>query len=205
VPSSSAPLPKPALKHHETHHHPNKICLPPLSSLSSLSSSLALFLFVCRPISVRRTPVHVCTVVDGLSIPFFSAGRHTLTMSRSLVVDQPDWVLWVRGDTPRVDTERIANASENPAAERDWIDRRELLDLPDSVPSSAGSSKRTVKIDVCDNPWHLTFLTYSFARRFPEPGGSKARALSSCKSMLSSQLRTKHQMPDAIADACLCA
>jgi len=72
-------------------------------------------------------------------------------MSRSLVVDQPDWVLWVRRDTPRVDTERVANASENAAAERDWIQRREFPDLPDSVPSGAGSSKRTVKIDVCNN------------------------------------------------------
>jgi hypothetical protein len=75
-------------------------------------------------------------------------------MSRSLVVDQPEWVLWVRRDTPRVDTERVANANENAAAERDWIKRRELRgssDLPDSVPSGVGSSKRTVKIDVCNN------------------------------------------------------
>ena len=94
--------------------------------------------------------------VDGLSIPFFSAGRHTLTMSRSLIPDQPDWVLWVRRDEPRVDTEQVANASasENAnvvAAERDWKMQEELRglpDLPDSVPAG-GPSKRTMKVDVC--------------------------------------------------------
>jgi hypothetical protein len=68
--------------------------------------------------------------VDGLSIPFFSIGRHTLTMSRSLVVDQPDWVLWVRRDAPQVDTERFVDESENTN-----------VVIPES-------SRRAVKIDV---------------------------------------------------------
>ena len=151
--SSSAPLLKPALKYRKTHHHLSKICLPSLSSLSSLSSSLGLSLFVCRLVSVQRTPVYVCAIVDGLSIPFFSVGRHTLTISRSLVVDQPDWILWVRRDTPQVDTERVANASENAAAGRDWINRGESRgspDPPDSIPPGVETSKRAVKLEVCN-------------------------------------------------------
>jgi sodium/hydrogen antiporter len=47
----------------------------------------------------------ISTFADGLSIPFFSAGRHTLTISRSLV-DQPDWLLGVRRAPLREDPER---------------------------------------------------------------------------------------------------
>jgi len=46
-------------------------------------------------------------LTHGLSIPFFSVGRHTLTISRS-VVDQPDWLLWVRRAPPQMDPQRTA-------------------------------------------------------------------------------------------------
>jgi len=52
-----------------------------------------------------RTLFHVHAVVDGLSIPFFSIARHTLTVSRSLgAAYKPDWSLWVRRDAPQADT-----------------------------------------------------------------------------------------------------
>lgn len=43
-------------------------------------------------------------LTHGLSIPFFSVGRHTLTMTRS-VVDQPDWLMWVRRAPPQMDVD----------------------------------------------------------------------------------------------------
>jgi len=52
VPSSSVIMPKPASRYRVTHRYRNKIYLPLRSSLSSPSSSLALSLFVCRPLSV---------------------------------------------------------------------------------------------------------------------------------------------------------
>ena len=56
------------------------------------------------------------TFVDGLSIPFFSIGCHTLTMSRSLAAYQPDWPLWVRRDAPQADTERAISSSKEASA-----------------------------------------------------------------------------------------
>ena len=93
--------------------------------------------------------------LDGLSIPFFSAGRRTLTISRSLVVDRPDWLLWVRRDTPQVDTERVAVASEDTSvvvaegSRREWQKRASQSDLPDLVSKDVKITKRSVKIDVC--------------------------------------------------------
>ena len=61
--------------------------------------------------------MHVHAVVDGLSIPFFSVARYTLTMSRSLgAVYKPDWPLWVRRDAPQADTERVVISSEGARA-----------------------------------------------------------------------------------------
>jgi hypothetical protein len=110
VPSSFARLPKPALKHRETHRYPNKICLPLPSSQSSLSSSLVLSLFVCQLFPFLRTLFHVHSVIDGLSIPFFSIARHTPTVSRSLgAVYKPDRSLWVRSDAPQADAELVVS------------------------------------------------------------------------------------------------
>jgi len=46
-------------------------------------------------------------ITDGLSIPFFSVGRHTLTISRS-AVDTPDWLLWVRRAPPQTGADHPA-------------------------------------------------------------------------------------------------
>ncbi|KAF8492340.1 Cation/H+ exchanger [Russula emetica] len=52
-------------------------------------------------------------VTHGLSIPFFSVGRRTLTLTRSIMGDQPEWLNWVRRVPPQEDAERITAASVN--------------------------------------------------------------------------------------------
>jgi hypothetical protein len=102
----------------------------------------------------------LASFVDGLSIPFFSAGRRTLTISRSLVVDQPDWLLWVRRDAPQVDTERVAVASEDPSvvvaqeSRREW--QASQSDLPDLASKDIKITKRAVKIEVCAAVFRVT-------------------------------------------------
>jgi hypothetical protein len=91
----------------------------------------------------------LASFVDGLSIPFFSVGRRTLTISRSLVVNQPDWLLWVRRDTPQVDTERVAVSSDVSVVVAEGSRRGWQSDLPDSIPKDGRITKRAVKIDVC--------------------------------------------------------
>jgi hypothetical protein len=57
--------------------------------------------------------LHVHAVVDGLSVPFFSIARHTLTISRSLgAIYKPDRPLWMRRDAPQADAELVVNSSE---------------------------------------------------------------------------------------------
>jgi hypothetical protein len=65
------------------------------------------------PLSFSGAVFHLHVFTDGLSIPFFSAGRHTLTISRSLV-DQPDWLLGVRRAPPREDPERAQQRGAPP-------------------------------------------------------------------------------------------
>src|SRR6266581_1037779 len=97
----------------------------------------------------------LASFVDGLSIPFFSVGRRTLTISRSLVVDQPDWLLWVRRDIPQVDTERVAVASEDASvvvaqeSRLEWQKQASQSDLSDPVSKDVKITKRSVRIDVC--------------------------------------------------------
>ncbi|KAI0305565.1 Sodium/hydrogen exchanger family-domain-containing protein [Multifurca ochricompacta] len=80
-------------------------------------------------------------LIHGLSIPFFSVGRRTLTVSRSLI-EQPDWLLWVRRAPPQGDAERAVAASINTAVaiaeepRREGKKRIEWPDLP-VLPKSA--------------------------------------------------------------------
>ncbi|KAI0256138.1 Cation/H+ exchanger [Lactifluus subvellereus] len=91
-------------------------------------------------------------LTHGLSIPFFSIGRHTLTISRSLV-DQPDWLLGVRRAPPQGDPERIAtkvtSASAVPLREgQERVEWPDLPNLPDSAPNV--TRKKILRIDdVC--------------------------------------------------------
>jgi hypothetical protein len=133
--SSSLPLPKVALKCHKTPHHPNKTSSRSLSSLSCLLSSLVPYLLVCRPVSAFEDACSSSRLSDGLSIPFFSAGRRTLTLTRSLITDKPDWLQWVRRVPPQEDAERAAVASAN-ATQRAGQNPVEWLDL--SIPSPEG-------------------------------------------------------------------
>src|SRR5260221_4318558 len=97
----------------------------------------------------------LASFVDGLSIPFFSIGRRTITISRSLAVDQPDWLLWVRRDTPQVDTERVAVASEDASvvvaqeSRREWQKQASQSDLPDPVSKDVKITQRAVRINAC--------------------------------------------------------
>ncbi|KAH9961387.1 Cation/H+ exchanger [Russula dissimulans] len=73
-------------------------------------------------------------LTHGLSIPFFSAGRRTLTLSRSIAVEQPEWLQWVRRAPPEDDAERIVAVSRNEAiveeSRRESQKRVEWPDLP---------------------------------------------------------------------------
>ncbi|KAI0276383.1 Sodium/hydrogen exchanger family-domain-containing protein [Russula aff. rugulosa BPL654] len=85
-------------------------------------------------------------VTHGLSIPFFSVGRRTLTFSRSL---------------------RIAAASVNETERegQNHVDWPRLSDLSDLIPEGANSPRKVLKFrDVCISLFplpHLTFLIHS--------------------------------------------
>jgi hypothetical protein len=119
--------------------------------------------------SPRFTFEVVCSyshLLDGLSIPFFSVGRRTLTFSRSLVGDQPDWLNWVRRVPPQEDAERITTASVN-ETEREGQNHVEwppLSDLSELIPDGARSPRKLKFEEVCIAlfPWpHLTSLIHS--------------------------------------------
>jgi NhaP-type Na+/H+ or K+/H+ antiporter len=83
-------------------------------------------------------------VTHGLSIPFFSVGRRTLTFSRSIVGDQPEWLNWVRRVPLQEDAERITAGSVN-ETEREGENHVEwprLSDLSDSIPEGARSPRK---------------------------------------------------------------
>lgn len=75
-------------------------------------------------------------LTHGLSIPFFSVGRRTLTFSRSLVAEQPEWLNWVRREPPQEDAERIVAASVNDTERegQNHVDWLRLSDLSDPIP-----------------------------------------------------------------------
>jgi hypothetical protein len=95
-------------------------------------------------------------------------GRRTLTFSRSLVGDKPDWLTWVRRVPPQ-DAERITTGSVNETEEREGQTHGEwprLSDLSDPIPEGARSPRKLKFEEVCialrDFPWpHLTFLIHS--------------------------------------------
>jgi hypothetical protein len=110
--------------------------------------------------------VHVRVFLDGLSIPFFSAGRRTLTLSRSLIPDQPDWLNWVRRVPPQEDAERVAaaNANETQREGQNHVDWPRLSDLSDPIPEGVKTPRKILKFkEVCIVllSWHLTFLIRS--------------------------------------------
>ncbi|KAF8482767.1 Cation/H+ exchanger [Russula ochroleuca] len=75
-------------------------------------------------------------LTHGLSIPFFSAGRRTLTLSRSMITDQPDWLQWVRRVPLQEDAERVPAASENETQRegQNHVEWPRLSDLSDPIP-----------------------------------------------------------------------
>lgn len=89
-------------------------------------------------------------LLDGLSIPFFSAGRHTLTLSRSVVGDQPEWLNWVRRVPPQEDTERIAASPSGTVERQDHVTWPRLSDISDSILEGVRTPRKVLKFeDVC--------------------------------------------------------
>jgi len=149
-----------------------------------------------------------CTFVDGLSIPLFSVGRRILTISRSLVVEQPDCL---RRDAPQVDTERAVHAGEDASGviaeeSREWQKWEEspgLSELAGSAPEGFKAPRRAVKIDVCTTFYRgisesVTLLTHSFSQRFPEL--VRSRTPSSYWSVLGSPSQKRLKLHKVIAD-----
>ncbi|KAI0268670.1 Cation/H+ exchanger [Gloeopeniophorella convolvens] len=91
-------------------------------------------------------------LTHGLSIPFFSVGRRTLTISRSLV-DQPDWLLWVRRAPPPGDAERDAAESANATIITSGetravnVKRVEWPDQAESAAEAASPTRRMPRMD----------------------------------------------------------
>jgi hypothetical protein len=166
VPSSSLPLPKAASTYHKPLHHPNKTSSRSLFSPSYPLLSLVPYLLVSQPVSAFEGVCPCSRLLDGLSIPFFSAGRRTLTFSRSLIPDQPDWLQWVRRVPPQEDAERVAAASANETQQRgqNHVEWPPLSDLSDPIPEGVKTPRKVLKfkeVRITLLPWHLTFLIRS--------------------------------------------
>jgi hypothetical protein len=78
-------------------------------------------------------------------------------MSRSIVIDQPDWLLWVRRDAPGADVERAVEDATVVVVEESRVEPQKQAEssVPSDLPDSASSKgakilKRDVKIDVCN-------------------------------------------------------
>ncbi|KAH9007959.1 Sodium/hydrogen exchanger family-domain-containing protein [Lactarius deliciosus] len=97
-------------------------------------------------------------LTHGLSIPFFAVGRHSLTISRS-VVHAPEWPLWVRRAPPQVDAGR-PDAPEGADSDdtiilregphrngRKRVEFPDLLDQTEPVPEDVNIPGRVAKID----------------------------------------------------------
>jgi NhaP-type Na+/H+ or K+/H+ antiporter len=98
-------------------------------------------------------------VTHGLSIPFFSMGQRTLTFSRSIVGDQPDWLNWVRRVPPQEDAERITAASVNETERegQNHVEWPHLSDLSELIPEGARSPRKLkfeedVRSNMVQNP-----------------------------------------------------
>ena len=102
-------------------------------------------------------------LLDGLSIPFFSAGHRTLTFTQSRITDKPDWLQWVRRVPLQEDAERAAAASAN-MTQQAGQNHSEWLDLsipsPDSI-KTPGEVLKFKEVCIALLPWHLTFLIVS--------------------------------------------
>jgi hypothetical protein len=93
-------------------------------------------------------------------------GRRTLTLSRSIVGDQPDWLNWVRRVPPQEDAERLAAANVNETGRegQNHVEWPRLSDLSDPIPEGAKSPRKLKFEEVCIAlfPWPgLTFLIHS--------------------------------------------
>jgi hypothetical protein len=88
-------------------------------------------------------------LTHGLSIPFFSAGRRTLTLSRSMITDQPDWLQWVRRVPLQEDAERVPAASENETQRegQNHVEWPRLSDLSDPIPEGVKTPRKVLKFE----------------------------------------------------------
>lgn len=114
-----------------------------------------------------RRRLCIIAPLDGLSIPFFSAGRRTLTLSRSIITDQPDWLQWVRRVPPQEDAERLAtttNANETQREGQNYMESSGLSDMSDPIPEGVKTPRKVLKFeDVCIALFTLaSYLSDSF-------------------------------------------
>ncbi|KAH8993997.1 Sodium/hydrogen exchanger family-domain-containing protein [Lactarius akahatsu] len=113
-------------------------------------------------------------LTHGLSIPFFSIGRHTLTVTRS-VVAPPDWLLWVRrAPAPQLDADRPAapEGADNTIVVREGPQRegQKRVEWPDLTPNS--SVVKTDEVILCGlSVMPAVFLTFicTSSRMVPRP------------------------------------
>ena len=74
-----------------------------------------------------------------------------MTLTRSVAVDQPDWLQWVRRVPPQDDTERIVATSQNGTVvveepQRESQKRVEWPDLPDLTDPETEGARRVLKV-----------------------------------------------------------
>ncbi|KAH8994077.1 Sodium/hydrogen exchanger family-domain-containing protein [Lactarius akahatsu] len=90
-------------------------------------------------------------LTHGLSIPFFAVGRHSLTISRS-VLDTPKWPLWVDAGHPDApegaDSDDTTILREGPHQNgQKRVEFPDLLDQTEPVPEDVNIPGRVAKID----------------------------------------------------------
>ena len=125
---------------------------------------------------------------DGLSIPFFSAGRHTLTISRSAVAaDPPDWLLWARRAPPQMNPDRspTSEGADDTVVSREGPRRegRKRVEWPDQLGQTEQDDAKTpstpstvTKINEVLlyrlSVMHAIFLTHIFSSSRKDPPAS---------------------------------
>ena len=142
---------------------------PPSSQQDILASSLQpiVSFIILGSILIRMSPrfrfrgrFPMFVLLDGLSIPLFSAGDRIL----SLKTDPPDLLKWVTRESSQEDTERAAASTNEIQREgQNQVEWLGLSTLPDPVSEDVKTSGKLEALKlrgVCTAvlPWPLTFL-----------------------------------------------
>ena len=144
--------------------------------------------YVIHPVCDPRLSMLTSLFTDGLSIPFFSAGRHTLTISRSAVAaDPPDWLLWARRAPPQMnpDCSPTSEGADDAVVSREGPRRegRKRVEWPDELgqteqddaktPSTPSTVTKINEVLLCRlSVMHAIFLTHIFSSSRKDPPAS---------------------------------